>query len=256
MNILDNIESSASDIRDVFAEKPKFVIRPDVTRETFLRENHDYRVWLAVVCGFTQYNATVCRLYEEKLSRLYDTICEFPDVTECSPLWVVTMGESLIPGVARGYELCFGINADVRSVYKALHLIYGLCSLLWLENRHMDVPVAVLYLYGGDMCRTYFRRDFFKDFYEYRHNGKIKGMYGAWKVCATKLVGRQFMYFKEDEFERIVDKCSDWFNRTTIFLRNDSYMPTIDDISRSRTLARIPDEKDKFERYCGKFLLG
>lgn len=264
MSVLDEIRESRVGVADVLANKRKFSIRPDVDRDTFLEENPGYCIYMSVVCGFEDGSEIVLEQYENKLSEVYDGISGYPDVLGCSPIWVVTLKESVNSFTARGYEIIFGIDARVLSVYKAMRVLYGLCSMLWWENGRVCVPVAVFYHHNGEWHRSYMRYDALSEFYDYVHNHNMKGMYGAWKVFAMKLVGgrpREWTRDSETEFDRTVRMFSAWYER--VFIRpsgvnfvNVSENGVYLDSERVSRSGSITTNQSDFERYCGQFLIG
>ena len=251
MSLLDNIKKSSVDVRDASGcDVERFYIRPNgYYLDDFIQEYSDYQIYLSAVCGFLFDDGIFREMYEQMLSELYDEVREFPGVVDCSPIGIVTMKESVNVRVQRGYELIFGINGDVRSVYGALRLVYGLCSLLWLKNIHHRVPIAVVYSHNLELQRTYVREDFFKDFYDFKHHEHKLGMYGAWKVFAWKLLNRE-EWMTENEKDRTIDKCSEWYIRS-VKNTKDGFIIDSESISASMS---ITSKGSDFERYCGHFL--
>ena len=257
MSLLDSLKRNDIDVhRALCSDGQKFCIRPDWYLDDFIWKNCDYQIWISAICGFVPDGGIVEDMYEQKLAKLYDEIKEFPGVADCSLMGIVTMKESVGITVKRGYELCFGINADVRSAYGALRLVYGLCSLLWLENIHKRVPIAIIYYNNLELHRTYVREDFFREFYELRRDKNKHGMYGAWKVFAWKLMGRP-EYLSDKETNRCIDKCSEWYMRTQFkrVVKKSEYSIIIDSGSVSDSKS-ITSKGDVFERFCGRFLKG
>lgn len=252
------------DVLNVIGDgRDKFVIRPDAGIDVFLEENPGYCVYLSAVCGFRNGSGVVLEQYEKKLSWLYDEICGYLGVSGCSPIWVVTMRVAMNPYPIgrKDCGICFGIDADVRSVYRALRLIYGICSLLWWENGGVCVPVSLYYYYTRDMVRTTMDYRFFKDFYDYVHNDSK--MYGWWKVFGVKLVGERPGVREMDideEFRRCIRMCSSWYEK--VFVIPGLMVADVGengvnfDSERVSQSGSITTNQSDFERYCGQFLIG
>lgn len=260
MSVLDNIERSRADVRDVFREK-KFVIRPDVSFEWFMSENSGYSVYMSVKCGFEPGSWVVLEQYEKKLGELYDEISEYPGIEDCSPVWVAKRGISASSGYVMDYAIYFGIRGSVMSVYKAMRMLYGLCSVLWRENGGTCVPVALIYHHHGELQWSYMRYDAFFDFYDFYRNRRY--MYEAWKVFAMKLVRRPRGWVRdsETEFRRCVRRCSAWYERVEHsagrrkLVKTGEFDVCLDSESISGA-GSITSKGSDFERFCGQFLIG